>query len=317
MASTTSALAPAKTVVGLGEVLWDVFSPSERLLGGAPSNFAYAAAVLGHRGVVASRIGDDALGIEARALLSARGVDTRFVQTSARLPTGRVLVTLADGQPSYEIERGAWDELELTAEWERLAREADAVCYGSLAQREVPSRTAIAAFLAATRADCLRVFDVNLRQAFFSGAVLTHGLGLARVCKLNDDEAQPLLGALELAPAATLDECADRLLGAFRSLSLVCITRGERGALLASRAARVNAPAANVERVVDTIGAGDAFTAALVHALLAEPGDTSELDEAALASAGSFAARYAAHVCAHAGGMPEPPAWLTPGAGRA
>lgn len=325
-AAPASAAAAPRTVVGLGEVLWDVL-PSTRLLGGAPTNMCYHARCLGDRGVVASRIGDDELGREAVSILEARGVDTSYVQVSPARPTSRVLVALsADGHATYEIERGsAWDELELSEQWRELARRADAVCFGSLAQRSAPSREAISGFLAATRPDCVRIFDVNLRQDFYSHEVLSSGLGLAQICKLNDEEAQPLLDALGLQPggapgaAATptrgqpcpreLEVAADLLLAAFPGLGLVCITRGGEGVLLASRAARVSEAAVKAA-VVDTIGAGDAFTAALARAVLAEPAAPAELGAQALASAAAFASKYAAHVCSSAGGMPEPPAWL-------
>jgi fructokinase len=303
---------PPAVVVGLGEVLWDVFSPSKRLLGGAPANFAYHAHCMGDNGVVASRVGSDELGAEALAILESRGVNTRYIQESSVRPTGRVMVTLAaDGQPAYIIEKGAaWDELELSPEWDALAASADAVCYGSLAQRSSPSRETIVGFLARTRPSCVRVFDVNLRQSFYDAACLRAGLAAATIAKLNDEEAHPLLECAYpgAAAPASLEECAERLLAAHAGLMLVCITRGAKGVSLVSRGARVSSPSVSVE-VADTIGAGDAFTAALVHSLLDKP--LAEMTEASLAAAAVFASKYAAHVCSHAGAMPAPPAWLS------
>lgn len=155
----------------------------------------------------------------------------------------------------------------------------------------------------------MRIFDVNLRQAFYNREILSTGLHHAQICKLNDEEAEPLLSTLGLEAAETLEVCADRLLAAFPNLGLVCITRGGEGATLVSRAGRVHVPAEKVT-IVDTIGAGDAFTAALARSLMAEAEPPAQLSEAALATAARFASKYAAYVCGHAGGMPDPPSWL-------
>src|SRR5271170_7807240 len=187
-----------KVVVGLGELLWDLL-PDGKQLGGAPANFSVMSARLGNRAVIASRLGDDALGREARKYLAPLSADTDFIQKDTKQPTGSVSVKLKDGQPEYVIhEPVAWDFLEFTPEWKKLAVEADAVCFGSLAQRDPVSRRTIHAFLTATRRDCVRVFDVNLRKPFYTRGVLEDSLGRATLLKLNDAEMPEVLKLLKL-----------------------------------------------------------------------------------------------------------------------
>ena len=156
-----------RTSVGLGELLWDLL-PSGKQLGGAPANFAYITNLLGDHGIPASRIGCDALGDEALQKLTQLGLSTSFVQRDSVHPTGTVNVKIdAAGQPCFEILHPvAWDYLEWTKEWRQLASEADAVCFGSLAQRSARSQSAIKSFLNATRREAIRIFDVNLRRIF-------------------------------------------------------------------------------------------------------------------------------------------------------
>lgn len=304
--------APERNVVGLGEVLWDVFSPNKKRLGGAPANFAYHALCMGNNGLVLSSVGADELGAEALAILKSRGVDTRYIQRSTTSQTGTVMVTLSsDGQPSYVIEGGAWDSLELVPSWLQLAAETDVVCYGSLAQRSALSRATIREFIARTPPSCVRVFDCNLRQTYFEQSTLSSGLAAATIFKLNDEEAMPVIECLGLHrptdTAVTLEDCADRILAAYAGLKLVCVTKGAKGVSLVSRDARVSALSPAVE-VVDTVGAGDAFTAALVHSLLGTTMDT--FTEATLTAAAVFATKYAGYVCTQAGATPPPPEWL-------
>lgn len=315
-------------VVGLGEVLWDVFS-DRRLLGGAPANFAVASATLGARAIIASRVGADSLGMEAGEILQSRGVSITHMQQSAEQPTGQVQVAVdAKGEPQYTIEEGAaWDFLEFSSELQALASEADAVCFGSLAQRSPASRTAINAFVRATRAPCLRVFDANLRQHYYGRDVLDASLSSgASVLKLGGDEGARVLSAVQPArePPASDADVASRLLEQYPALQLVCITQGEDGCLVVGDGISLRVQAPQVE-VVDAVGAGDTFTAALTCKLLEHRTEREdwlpELIAAEKASApGSdgpirasveFAVRFAAHTCACAGGMPPPPEWLT------
>lgn len=296
-------------VVGLGELLWDELPDGARL-GGAPANFAVMASRLGVHGILASRLGSDERGAEARALLARLPVDSRFLQSDPALPTGRVSVRLEHGQPEYVIhEPVAWDALELTPEWRQLAARADAVCWGTLAQRDARSAETIQAFVAATRPDCLRVFDVNLRAPFFTVAAVERSLGKATLLKLNDGEMPQLLSLSGLRPAIAyssdsdaeraeaLESDARLLLAAHPQLALVAITLGKHGSLLVTPEETVRHHGISC-KVADTVGAGDAFTAALaVHRLTGEP----------LRVQSEAANRWGAWVASRAGAMPELP----------
>jgi fructokinase len=251
------------TIVGLGELVWDLF-PGKKQLGGAPANFSYMTHLLGDNGVIASRLGTDALGVEARESLDRLQVDASHVQTDSAHPTGTVVVQLAaDGQPSYEIiEPVAWDFLEWTPEWQHLARHADAVCFGSLSQRSRISHETVRTFLRWTEPTALRVFDVTLRQNFYSRMVLEESIRSANIIKCNEEELFTLVRVFG-SSAKTIDEAAHAFLGAY-DLELVCVTRGARGSSLYSRKGSDTHPGLHVE-VADTVGAGDAFAAALVH----------------------------------------------------
>jgi fructokinase len=280
-------------VVGLGEILWD-FLPSGRQLGGAPANFAYIASVLGRESAVASRIGADDLGREAIAKLSALGVSSDQVQTDPLNPTGRVLVDVdQQGQPKFEIvESVAWDSLEWSESWQKLAQLTDAVCFGSLAQRSSLSRDTIRKFLRETDPGSIRVFDVNLRQAFYSAEVISESLKMASIAKLNHEELAIITSLLGLESAN--DELAARKLLNAYSLDLVCVTRGANGSLLVNRTESNEHLGLAVE-VADTVGAGDAFTAGLVHGYL---------QGASLPTMNDLANRMGAWVSSQPGAMP-------------
>ena len=250
-------------VIGLGELLWDLL-PGGRELGGAPANFAYWSAVLGERGLVASRVGSDEQGREATDCLARAGVDSSYVQLDSSHPTGTVRVEVSEtGQPDFTIdELVAWDFLEWTSEWEDLATTSAAVCFGSVAQRSERSRETIERFLDAASAEALIVFDVNLRQSFHSEEVLARSLKRARVAKLNCSELPVVMNEVGLARGGIL-ESARSLIRAFE-LELVCLTRADRGSLLVTEVDSVEHDGFKVD-VVDTVGSGDAFTAALVH----------------------------------------------------
>jgi len=254
-------------IVGLGELLWDVL-PGGRQLGGAPANFAYFANLLGERGVVASRVGGDELGREAADRLRELGSSTEYLQCDSVHPTGTVQVRVdAAGQPQFEIARPvAWDFLQWTPQWQQLAETADAVCFGSLAQRSPATRETIRQFLRSTRQQTLRVFDVNLRSPFYSREVLSESLSMADVIKLNHDEL-PILARLVGISWSDERTAAEALLRLHKA-RLVCVTRGSRGSLLLAKEGASEHPGFRVN-VVDTVGAGDAFTATLVHHCLA------------------------------------------------
>jgi len=261
-----SVLNKQHVVVGLGELLWDLF-PSGKQLGGAPANFAYITSLLGDKGIPASRLGQDSLGANAIRRLEELGLSTEFIQKDADHPTGTVKVELdRTGQPRFEIsESVAWDFLTWTPEWQNLAQQADAVCFGSLAQRSEQSRTTICRFLTALRKDAVRVFDVNLRQNFYTRQVLAESMKLATVVKLNHEELPKIMRSFELENRS--EEDSARQLLSSHGLKLVCVTRGSAGSLLVSADERSEHPGFKV-KVADTVGAGDAFTAALVHGYL-------------------------------------------------
>ncbi len=266
-------------ILGIGELLWDVLPEGPPLLGGAPANFAVMAARLGNHAAILSRIGRDELGEKAVELLEMLPTDASFLQVDPAQETGRVTVSFEHSRPSYTIHQpAAWDFLELTDEWVQLAERADAVCFGSLAQRSAESRQTIQTLVAQTPASCVRVFDVNLRAPFYSGEVIRESLELATVLKMNDAEASQMLALLglpalldspiqdESAPG-TMRFIAGQLLKEFPSLQMVAVTRGEHGSLLVTREEDHEHPGIPVQ-VADTIGAGDAFTAAMTHYLL-------------------------------------------------
>ena len=251
------------TIVGLGEILWDVY-PTHKQLGGAPANFAYISSLLGDNAVIASRIGRDTLGEAVLARLEGLGLESGHLQRDPIRPTGTVKVTLGnDGQPRFEITEGvAWDFVEWTSEFEILAKQADAVCFGSLAQRGMQSRATMQQFLSATRKDAVRVFDVNLRQAFFSADVLSASAERADILKLNHEELPIVVRALSGSYLNEL-QAAQWLRSRF-GLDLVCVTRGATGSLLVTSNTDNEHPGYPVT-VADTVGSGDAFTATLVH----------------------------------------------------
>lgn len=284
-----------KKVVGLGEVLWDLL-PERACLGGAPANFAYITTLMGDQGIVASRVGEDARGLEALRRMEELGLDIDHVQTDREHPTGAVKVDLdGDGQARFEISHPvAWDFLEWTLAWQHLAEKADAVCFGSLAQRSEESRTTIRRFLRTTSPDTLKVFDVNLRQSYYSQEILAESMKLADIVKLNDEELPKImsLGKIEhkdeLSSAQRLSEAYD--------LRLVCVTRGGRGSLLVRGSEASEHPGFRV-RVADTVGSGDAFTAGLVH---------EYLHGAPLDLMNEVANLVGAWVASEAGAMPTP-----------
>jgi fructokinase len=266
------------TIVGLGEVLWDVF-PTHKQLGGAPANFAYISSLLGDEAIVASRVGTDALGDEVVGRLQRLQLDCSNLQRDSRHPTGTVNVELAeDGQPRFGIAKEvAWDHLEWTPQLQALAERADAVCFGSLAQRGLESRETIRRFLAATRETAIRVFDVNLRQGFYSAQVISSSAERADILKLNHEEVAVVV---ETMGGPKLDELrsAQWLCRRFE-LKLVCVTRGSSGSLLVARNDHAEHAGYKVT-VADTVGAGDAFTATMVYHYLRGSG-LSRMNDAA------------------------------------
>jgi fructokinase len=291
-----------RLILGIGELLWDVL-PEGLRLGGAPANFTVMAGRLGNHAAILSRIGRDDLGRQAVDRLDPMPVDTSCLEVDPLHETGRVTVDFVHGEPQYTIHQpAAWDFLELSDEWVRLAERADAICLGSLAQRSVKSRQTIQTLAAQTPERCIRIFDVNLRAPFFTGEVIQESLELATMLKMNEQELPQMLNLLGL-PAHEESERerlrlgAERLLEEFPTLELVAITRGGRGSLLVRRDEWNDHPGFPV-RVVDAIGAGDAFTAAITHYAL-RGADLTTMNDAGN--------RWGAWVASQSGAMPALP----------
>lgn len=282
-------------IVGIGELLWDIYPDGRKVAGGAPFNFAFHCHQLGHPAVIVSRVGHDDLGRELRERVRELGLSANYIQTDYSRPTGTVRIWLnANGVPNYSItENAAWDYVEWDERLESLANLCVAVCYGSLSQRTDWSRTVIQRFLSTAPA-AVRVFDVNLRPT----SVI--GLRLRRTdwVKLNEDELRFIAGLLNL-PSGSSEELVTALL--HRLLpepQLVLLTLGEKGAVIYSGSnpvVPIPEPAAPAN-VIDTVGAGDAFTAAMV---------CLHLEGRPLRECARFANHYAARVCEHVGATPR------------
>ncbi len=286
------------TIVGLGEMLWDVFPDGPRF-GGAPANFACHAAGLGGNASMVSAVGADELGDEALRTLTGKRVGTEHVTRLSDYPTGTVQVQIdAAGQPQYTFsEDVAWDHLDWTGAMAGLAARADAVCWGTLAQRSQTSQETIERFVAATSPHALRVFDINLRPPYVNDAAIDASLELATVLKLNDDELEVLTKRYDLSGSAA--DRAGQLVDKF-GLRLVALSRGAAGAILREGDRVSESPGMEVD-VKDTVGAGDAFAASLTLGLLRG----SDLD-----AINQHACRVAAFVCTQSGATPTLPAEL-------
>jgi fructokinase len=286
-------------IVGLGEALYDLL-PAGPALGGAPLNAAVQSHQLGNNAVVASRIGHDALGQALLGDLAKRGMDTSFIQRDSDAPTGTVEITLRDGEPDYEIIRGvAWDRLAWDESLAGLAKRCDAVCFGTLGQRLEPARSTIQQFVTAA-SQAVRLFDVNLRQDYFSAELLEDGCRAASIVKMNEAElatVAPLLGLGQTAEIRQLIEHFD--------LDLFVLTRGKLGAELHSADSVVLGQAAQFtpEPDADSVGAGDACSAAILH---------GTVRRWPLQQTADLANRLGAFVASRKGATPELPADLLP-----
>jgi fructokinase len=279
-------------IVGLGEVLWDLL-PAGRQLGGAPFNFTHHCHQLGHPAVMVSRVGADEPGQTIRSALMDRQLSDVWIQTDDRYPTGSVEVTLNEhGHPTYTIAPDvAYDHLQWTDELASLLSTAAAVCFGTLAQRHPVSRATIQQAIRQA-AGTVILFDINLRQHFYSRELIEQSLRCSRWVKLNDEELQMLRSLLGLAGATEIQTVSN--LRSRYNLELIALTRGERGCLLQTELEQIDLPGIRV-KVADTVGAGDAFSAGLLVSIL--QGDS-------VSTAARFANRLAACVASKPGGTP-------------
>lgn len=284
-------------LAGLGELLWDVL-PGSETLGGAPANFACHAQALGAHAALVSTVGSDGRGSRAKDILKRSGVDTSCISTIDHAPTGYVQAELDEqGVATYHFpDDVAWDHLLLNHSALALTPVLHGVCFGTLAQRSAISRAAMHRFLSLLPPAALKVYDINLRQHFYSQEIIEHSLEICQVLKLNDDELALLSKMFELGGDQTdkLDALVQRW-----NLELAILTRGSDGSLLISGDQRSDHPGVEAE-IIDTIGAGDAFTAAAVLGLLLD----KTLDEI-----NERANQLAAFVCSRSGAIvsiPEP-----------
>ena len=287
-------------VVGMGEALWDVL-PEGRQIGGAPANFAYHVSQFGLESRVVSAVGNDKLGQEIHQVFAARNL--QGVVSTVPYPTGTVQVTVDDsGVPCYEIKEGvAWDNILFTPQLAELARNTRAVCWGSLAQRSIVSRETIARFIDTMPEGegILKIFDINLRQNFYTREVLTESLHRCYVLKINVEELGTVSRLFGYPGIDLQDKCW--ILLAKYNLKMLILTCGVNGSYIFTpgKVSFVETP--RVE-VADTVGAGDSFTATLVASLL-QGKSVREAHERAV--------KVSAYVCTQVGAMPQLPPELT------
>lgn len=281
-----------ENVVGFGEILWDIF-PDGRQLGGAPANFVWHSHLLKVNACLVSAVGNDLPGKEIVQKAAQLGISQKYLFTVADKPTGTVEVHLdSKGHAGYTIhENVAWDYIPWASKLKTLARQADAVCFGSLCQRSAISRATIQMFLSNTRPQCLRIFDINLRQSYFSEAIIRHSLLIANVLKLNDEELIILTELFGLS-GSTLNKLK-QLLDLF-GLNCIALTRGAEGSLMITPEELSDLPGETIA-VKDTVGAGDAFTAAIAIGILRNM---------PLKQTHYLASRIASYVCSQPGATP-------------
>lgn len=282
-------------VAGIGELLWDLL-PHGKQLGGAPCNFAFHALQTGCEAYVISAVGSDTKGAEISELMDQLGLNRSFVQTTSKYPTGTVSVELdSQGIPDYTIhDNVAWDHIAWGEGFDSLAQEIDAVCFGSLAQRNLVSKTNIGRFIEATKEACLKVFDINLRQSFYCKEDIICSLKMANVLKLNEEELPILCGFLGYEGRE--EQMLTQLLQNFQ-LKLIAFTQGGKGSLLITSNERSFCDVPEIE-IADTVGAGDSFTAMLLAGML------SGLP---LVKTHALATELAAFVCTRNGATPRLP----------
>jgi fructokinase len=254
-----------QVVVGIGEILWDML-PAGKQLGGAPANFACFAGVLGANAYVVSCIGADDLGLEISRKLKTMQLSDKYVATDTTHPTGVVAVDLDEkGKPTYDIKRNAaWDFIQSTPLLTALAKKTDAVCYGTLAQRSPVSRRAICKFIKAVPKTALKILDINLRQAFYSRKIIHDLLKISNILKINDEELA-VVGKM-FAFGRGEKNMVQKLMTRYK-LKALAVTKGAQGAAIYLPNCVFSAKCGKV-KVIDTVGAGDAFTGGLAVGLL-------------------------------------------------
>ena len=282
-------------IAGIGEALWDLF-PEGAKLGGAPANFAFHTSQFGLPAIAISSLGNDELGDKAEAEFQSKGL--KYLMPRIEKPTGVVNVTLDnDGVPSYEICEGvAWDNIPFTDEIAEVAKNCQAVCWGTLSQRAQQSREAINKFIDSTPEDCIKIFDINLRQKFYSKEIIEESLCRCNILKINDeeiDEVSRLLGA----EFPTQRMAALNLMSRYE-VDILILTCGTNGSYIYSMDGTESFLPTPKVKVADTVGAGDSFTGAFIAALLCGKD---------IKKAHALAVEVSAYVCTQNGAMPELP----------
>ncbi len=281
-------------VVGLGEALWDVL-PEGKKLGGAPANFSFHASQFDLNSVAVSALGEDALAEETIKQLEEK--DLKYEMPRVPYPTGTVQVELdTDGVPTYDIkENVAWDNIPFTKSIENIARNTRAVCFGSLAQRNVVSRETIQKFLDVTPNDCIKIFDINLRQQFYTKEVIQDSLKRCNMLKINDEELV-IIGRMFGYPGLDIENKCFLILGKY-NLDILVLTCGVNGSYVFTPG-KVSYQSTPKVEVADTVGAGDSFTGSFCAAILS--GKSVE-------EAHKLAVNVSAFVCTQNGAMPALP----------
>ena len=289
-----------RTIVGLGEALWDCL-PEGKKLGGAPANFAYHAGQFGFDTLAVSALGEDALGDETIGALEEHKLN--YLMPRIPYPTGTVQVTLDEqGIPTYNIREGvAWDNIPFTDEIEKVANNCRAVCFGSLAQRSVVSRETIGKFLDATPAYCVKIFDINLRQSFYTKEIIEQSMRRCNILKINDEELVVVSRMFGL-PDLDEEKRCKQLISDY-NLDILVLTCGTNGSYVFTADKSYYQPTPKVQ-VADTVGAGDSFTGSFCAALL---------KGMPIHEAHALAVKVSAFVCTQNGAMPELPRDLIEG----
>ncbi|MBR7031351.1 MAG: carbohydrate kinase [Prevotella sp.] len=282
-------------IVGLGEALWDVL-PEGKKLGGAPANFAYHAGQFGLDTIAISALGEDALAEETIEALKEHGLN--YLMPRVPYPTGTVQVTLAEGGiPTYEIKEGvAWDNIPYTDEMAEIAKNARAVCFGSLAQRNKVSRENIRKFLADTPADCLKICDINLRQQFYSKEVLEDSFQLCNILKINDEELV-VVNRMFGYDGLDMRQTCEKMVQDY-GLKMLVLTCGTNGSYVFTDDGLTSFQDTPKVEVADTVGAGDSFTGSFCACIL---------NGKPVQEAHKTAVQISAFVCTQNGAMPPIP----------
>ncbi len=289
---------PQYTIAGIGELLWDVFG-SEEKLGGAPANFAWHAANLGAQAHIISTVGSDPRGDLAREKLKQAGLTTATIAVDPHHQTGFVKATIdSNGIAHYLFpDDVAWDYLQLTAAARNISDKLDAITFGTLAQRARQSRALIHSLLAELPQKCLRIYDINLRQNFYNRNIIESSMQLADIIKLNEEELPVLTKLFSLN--GNKETQLKTLLAKYR-LKLAILTFGGEGSLLVTPTEKDRHPGMKT-KIVDTVGAGDSFTAAAI---------IDFMKGRSLAEINDHANHVAAFVCEHQGAMVKLPDYL-------